>query len=215
MSSPVRNARIGAVALSMGAMSQVLASMLGALAMPWAYAGWLLLTFGALCLCEELGATRPLNRAGLIMLGVGFLARTVMVLVPEPLVQIRAELAFAIASLIALQLWSAALMHRTEQPKAVGLFGALLSGFGLAVMIAAHILVGSAGYLGFAELFAALHRPDIQPDRAMIAITAITAVWASVTGLLLWSRDLKAATWAEYTRQIDRDVPRVQTQSDS
>lgn len=186
-----RNAKIAAITLLVGAISQIPASLLGALSQPWAFAGWLVLTFGALGLCDELGATRPLNRAGLIMLGIGFVARTVMVVVPDPAVIVRAELAFAFSSLLALQLWSAALMHRRDRPKVIGILGSLLSASGLAVLIAAHVLAAGAGYLGFAELFSALQHPDLEPHRAMVNLATITVIWCGITGVALWTRDLK------------------------
>ena len=189
-----RNAKNGAIALAVGALTQVAASALGVVNLPWAYAGWLVLVFGALCLCDELGAARPLNRAGLIMLAVGFVARTVMLLASDPAAIIRAELTFAIASLIAPLLWSVALMHRQDRPKAIGLLGTLLSGGGLAVLIAAHLAVAGAGYLGFAGLFAALHRPDLQPDRAMFTISVVTALWAGATASLTWGGQINART---------------------
>ncbi|WP_310015019.1 hypothetical protein [Novosphingobium sp. 1748] len=187
MSSPSRNARTGAVALALGAASQMAAGLLGRVNLPWAYAGWLLLVFGALCLCDELGARRPLNRAGIIMLEVGFAARTVMLIVPEPLVTVRAELTFVLSCLLALLLWSVALMHRSERPKAIGMFGTLLSGGGLAMLAAAHIAVAGVGYLGFADLFAALRRPDAQSAQATITLCAIMAAWASAVAGLMWT----------------------------
>lgn len=193
MSTTSRNAKTAAIALTIGASSQVLASVLGTMNLPWAYAGELVLVFGALCLCDELGAARPLNRAGLIILAVGIVARTVMLVVPEPATAIRAELAFAVSSLIAPLLWSVALMHRPDRPKAIGFLGTVLSGGGLAILVAAHLAVASAGYLGFADLFAALRQPGLQPDRAMITISIITALWAGATGLLLWSGEINNA----------------------
>lgn len=188
---PSRNVKISAITLAGGSWSQVPASLSDTLAMPWAYAGWLLFTFGAWYLCDELGATRPLNRAGSLMLAVGFVARTALLFLVNPSEIVRADLVFAIATLFALLLWSAALMHRNAAPKAVGLFGSLVSGGGLGVLIAAHIAVGSTGYWGFAGLFAALTHPDLRPDGAMASVSIIAAIWASAIAILMLTRNLR------------------------
>jgi hypothetical protein len=191
--STTLNARAGGLALLAGALLQLLASLLGALAAPWAYATWLFFVFGALCLCQELGASRPLNRAGLVLLGSALCARTVMTVIPEPIVKVRAELSFALALMAAILFWSVALMHRSSRPRIVGLFGTLLSGSTLLLLLAAHIFLGGVAFLGFAEIFRALADPNMDIYRPMIVLTAIGCLWSCAIALLLWTRNVSAA----------------------
>lgn len=187
-----RNARLGALSLAGGALIQLVAGLMGALAAPWAYAGWLLFCFGALCLCEELGAARPLNRAGLILMGAGFCARLLLLLVPDPAIAVRAEIAFAFTSMGMILFWSVALLHRPQQPKLVGMIGSLLSGGSLALLLAAHVAAAGMSYFGFAEAFAAIAHPEMNTQRAMLSISVVIAGWSLITATLLSTTDLNA-----------------------
>ena len=44
---------------------------------PLAYAAWLVFSLGAVCFCDEMGAGRPLNRAGLIAFAAAFCSAAV------------------------------------------------------------------------------------------------------------------------------------------
>jgi hypothetical protein len=178
------------VALSAGALLQLLASLLGATSSPWAYAGWLVLAFGALCLCDELGPSRPLNRAGLTMLAAAFCARSVMITIPIAAVLARAQLAYAFAILTAILFWSVALMHRRRHPYVAGSLGTALSGSALLMLLGAHLWVGAAGLLGFSELFAAVRDPTVQPLLATISVNVILSFWSLVVAPLLWRQNL-------------------------
>jgi len=180
-----RNARVGAVGLVVGAMLQVIASVLTALATPWAYAGWLVFCFGALCLCEELGVARPLNRGGLVLLGASLCARTILLVLPIGETAVRAELAYAFTGIGAVLLWSVALMHREHQIKGAGLLGSALSGGTLMLLLAGHLAAGGASFFGFSELFAAINRPEAAGSRAMISIAAVIGAWSLIVAGLL------------------------------
>ena len=185
-----RNARLGALTLAGGALIQLMAGLMGALAAPWAYAGWLPFCFGGLCLCEELGAARPLNRAGLILMGGGFCARSLLLLVPDPAIAVRTEIAFAFTSMGMILFWSVALLHRPQQPKLVGMIGSLLSGGSLALLLAAHVAAAGMSYFGFAEAFAAIAHPEMNTQRAMLSISVVIAGWSLITAILLSTTDL-------------------------
>ena len=179
------NARVGAVTLLLGALLQVIASMLTALATPWAYGGWLVFCFGALCLCEELGVVRPLNRAGLVLLGAAFCARTILLVLPTGETAMRAELAYAFTCIGAVLLWSVALMHREHQIKGAGLLGSALSGGTLMLLLAGHLAAGGASFFGFSEIFLAINRPEVGSFRAMISISAVIGAWSLIVAGLL------------------------------
>lgn len=190
---PSPNARVSAVAIIVGASIQLTASMLGQLAAPWAFLGWLIFVFGSIGLCQELGASRPLNRAGLLFMGAAFCARTVMVVSPGTGTEIRTQLMSAFASLAAILFWSLALMHRSDRPRMVGAFGVILSGSALLLLLTAHVVVGAITMLGFSDIFSALHDPGKSTRRAMETVAVILGMWSLVIAFLLWTRNLSPA----------------------
>ena len=62
------NSRVGALALTVCAPLNILLHLQGPSLGPLSYAVWVGLSFGLLCFCDEMGAARPLNRAGLVAL---------------------------------------------------------------------------------------------------------------------------------------------------
>ena len=186
LSAPL-NARVSAAALVVGASSQMLAGLSGQLAAPWAFAGWLVFVVGAIGLCQELGASRPLNRAGLVCLAAAFCARAALILSPDAPVEVRSLLLFAFSMMGAFLFWSVALMHRSDRPRLAGALGTMLSGSAILLLLAAHILVGSVALFGFSDLFRALHDPAAGAGRAMGALSLIIALWSLVSAFLLWT----------------------------
>ena len=186
-----RNAQAGAITLAIGAATQLIAAAGNALAEPWAYLGWLVFCFGALCLCEELGANRPLNRAGMILLAVAFYARSSLLIFPEDVGAIRAGLLYAIGSVGVILFWSIALLHRPARSRTAGLIGSVLSGGTLALLLVGHLVAGSLGIFGFSEIFAALSNPEAGSQRAMISVGIVVCIWSAAAAGLLWTTQLR------------------------
>ncbi len=192
MPQPIsRNARTGAIALALFAPLHWVVSLAGGQLAPTAFACWLGISFGILCLCEELGASKPLNRVGLVLFGAAFCARLLMTVALEPTLHVRAQLLFAFAVMGALLFWSVALMHRAEAPRVAGILGGAIAGSTLGVILMAHLLVGTATIWGFGALFAALSMPARDTHDAMLIIDAILALWALVISALLWRHNLR------------------------
>jgi len=187
------NARTGAIALAVFAPLHWLVSLAGTIFAPLAFACWLGISFGILCLCEELGAAKPLNRGGLVLFGAAFCARLLMTIATEPALHIRAELVFAFAMMGALLLWSVALMHRPRASRAVGMVGTAVAGSTLGLILLAHLLVGGATILGFGALFAALADPAHATQAAMLTLNVVLALWGVLISGLLWTHDLRSA----------------------
>ena len=189
--SASRNARVGALALTVFAPLNLLLHMQGPALGPLSYAVWLGLIFGLLCFCEEMGADRPLNRAGLVAIAAAFFAETVSMLSVDPIVVTRASILYAFAVLGAVVFWSVALMHRTETARAIGALGAVVGGGALALLLAAHVLLGAASVLGFSQLFAALQEPGHSTLAAIVLIDSVLCVWCLLVSILLWTARLK------------------------
>jgi hypothetical protein len=188
--APIRlNARVGAVALAVGAPLNLILHAQGDRLGPLAYAAWLVFSLGAACFCDEMGAGRPLNRAGLIAFAAAFCADTVALVGAGA--RPGARLLYAFCLLAALVLWSVAMMHRTRLVKAVGSAGATLGGVALALLLAAHLLLGAVTILGFSQLFAALDDPAKSAAGALVAVDATACIWALAVALLLWTGQLR------------------------
>lgn len=187
------NARIGAITLAVFAPIHFLLSMHGPTLAPLAFASWLGVSVGILCLCEELGSAKPLNRAGLVLFGAAFCARALMAVTVDSPLHARAQLLFAFVMMGALLFWSMALMHRHQAPRTVGILGAAVTGSTLALILTAHLLVGSATIWGFSGLFTALSNPTLYPLGALTSINAILCLWGLVSSYLLWTQKLRSA----------------------
>ena len=187
--APTRlNARVGAVALAIGGPLNLVLHAQGDRLGPLAYAAWLIFSLGLTCFCDEMGAGRPLNRAGLVAFAAAFCADTLALVGPGP----AARLLYAFSLLLALVLWSVAMMHRTRMVRAVGSVGAALGGLALALLLAAHVLIGAVTIVGFSQLFAALDDPAKSAAGALVAIDAAACVWALAVAVLLWRRQLRS-----------------------
>ena len=186
-----RNARTGALFLSASAPLNLLLHTQGARLGPLSYASWLGVSFGILCFCEEMGSSRPLNRAGLVLFAAAFCADTVATLAIDPGLVARAHLLYAFTILGALVLWSLALMHRTKTAKAVGAVGAAVGGGALVLLVAAHLLLGTATILGFSQLFTTLEAPDRSNFDALAMIDSVLCVWCLSVSVLLWNVGLR------------------------
>lgn len=187
-----RNARAGALTLAIGAPLNLVLHMQGPMLGPLNYAAWLILSFGVLCFLEEMGARKPLNRAGLILFFAAFCADTVAVLSVDPAVIARAGLLYAFTTLGALFFWSVALMHRTRTARAIGTVGAAVGGVALVLLVAAHLLLGAATILGFSELFVALENPGQPTFTALAVINSVLLAWCLPTSILLWTTRLQS-----------------------
>jgi len=185
------NARLGAVALALGAPLNLILHTQTAKLGPLSYAAWLVLSFGVLCFCDEMGAGRPLNRAGLLAFAAAFCADTIALLDVNAGSDARAHVLYAFCVLASLVFWSVALMHRRRSARTVGSVGAVLGGAALALLVVAHLLLGTVTILGFSRLFTALSDPNQAGASALLLIDAAACVWALAVAVLLWNGRLR------------------------
>jgi hypothetical protein len=186
------NARIGALALAISGPLKLILHLQGPELGPLSYLAWLGLSFGILCFCEEMGAARPLNRAGLVLFAAAFGADTLAMLATDPIVVARSHLLYAFALLGALVLWSVALMHRTAGAGLAGAAGAVVGGGVLLTLIAAHLLLGAVSIVGFSQLFEALEGGGGSTLVAVAVIDTVLCVWSLLSAGLLWTARLRS-----------------------
>lgn len=186
------NARIGSLALVIGAPLNLILHTQGPKLGPLSYAAWLGLSLGVLCFCDEMGAGKPLNRAGLVLFAAAFCADTMSMVSVEPDVVARATLLYAFTTLGALVLWSVALMHRVPAAKAIGAIGSAVGVGALLLLVAAHLLLGAATILGFSQLFVALEESGRSTLPALAVIDSLLCVWCVSAAILLWTDRLRS-----------------------
>jgi len=184
--------RTGPLALAIGAVLNLGLQIVGPGVQPLNYLAWLTVSFGLLCFCDEMGAGKPLNRAGLVLLAAAFAANTASLLAVDERMSARAHILYAFALLGALTLWSVALMHRTGGARRTGVLGAGVGLGALAMLVGAHVLVGTMSVLGFSSLFAALQSPDVSAAAPLVTIDALLALWALGASGLMWTNRLRA-----------------------
>ena len=184
------NARVGAFLLAVCSPLKLILHLQGTSLVPLRYACWLGATIGVLCFCDEMGPNKPLNRAGLVLFAAAFCANTAGVVAVDPVMMARVQLLYAFTTLGAVLLWSVALMHRRRAARKVGIIGTAISGGAIALLIAAHLLLGTASVLGFSQLFRALGDPGRNTAGALTGIDALFCLWGLIISALLWTKRL-------------------------
>jgi hypothetical protein len=187
------NARSGAVALAVSAPINLVLHGQGLALGPLAYLFWLALSFGVWCYCSEMGAARPLNRAGLVLFAAAFIADTAVLISTDPGLIARARLVYAFATLGAVVVWSVAMMHRTGPAKLAGSVGAWLGAGALVVLVAAHLLIGVVTVFGFSQLFEAVGHQAADPRGALTVIDGVLCAWSLTAAGLLWADRLRSS----------------------
>jgi hypothetical protein len=183
------DARVGALSLAVsGPLNLILHAQAQTLG-PLSFATWLVLSFGVLCFCEEMGAGKPLNRAGLVLFAAAFCADTAAMLAVDPVVIARAHLLYAFTILGALVFWSVALMHRTQTAKMIGAIGTVVGAGALLLLVGAHLLLGVATIVGFSQLFLTSTRPTFA---VLSVIDSVLLLWCVAISILLWSGRIKS-----------------------
>jgi hypothetical protein len=188
---PSLNGRVGALVLLVCAPLNLFLHTEAATLGPLSFVAWLGVSFGVLCFCDEMGAGRPLNRAGLVLFAAAFCAETLTLLAVDPAVAARARLLYAFAVLAALVFWSVALMHRPNVARAIGAAGVAVGGGAIVLLVAAHLLLGTATVMGFSGLFAALADPGHATGHALLLVDSLLCGWSLMAASLLWTGRLR------------------------
>src|SRR5690349_17778463 len=122
-----RNARVGAVALAAGALFILILSHSELALSPLRLLSVALSAFAAWCFCDEMGLKKPLNRAGFVFFAIAAATKVELLLGVDVEYRARYFLLYSAFLLVALFLWSAALLHRQRTPKVVGAVGLVAS----------------------------------------------------------------------------------------
>ena len=180
------NARVGAAALVAGSGGTVLLKLVPTGLVPMLVLALGLSALGAWAFADEMGLRKPLNRAGLVAFAFAAMAKA-MVLLQQPGSGQRFLVLYLFSLLLALLLWSLALLHRDGSLKLAGALGAAGAVLPVLMLVAGHIFLGAGAIWGISALDgAATAQPQASPAIVGI-IDAIFLAWSLLAAAALWS----------------------------
>lgn len=180
------NARVGAVAMMVGALGTGALTFAPILLVPISLLFLMFVTFGLWALCDEMGMKKPLIRGAFVAFAFAAAAKAQALLQIEPNQIARYYIFYAFAVLVALLLWSAAFLHRQRGLKIVGVLGAAVSAAPIVFLVAGHIVVGVGGAFGITALYSMTDETVQTRYAAIDNIDLIFASWAVIASFMLW-----------------------------
>lgn len=178
------NARAGAVALLVGAGGGLALNLENASLTPALVACLALTGFGVWSFADEMGLRRPLNRAGLVAFLFAAWAKGMVLMSAEG--GARFAILYVFALLVALLLWSIALLHRGGVSRVFGAFGAMGALTPILLLVVGHLFIGAAALFGIAALFGAASPATAQLPIVRI-VEGVLLAWAALVSALLWT----------------------------
>ncbi len=156
-------------------------------------------SFGVWCLADEMGAKKPLNRAGLVFFAFAAIARMIALVDRTNPGQAGFLLLYTFALLLAVLLLSIAFLHRGGNVRRAGALGALGTLAPLLVLVAGHFFVGLGTAVGVSALYGL--SASVKPEDAAIlpVIDILLLIWGLVAALFLWRGDIASEAPAALT----------------
>jgi hypothetical protein len=186
------NARVGAVALALGAFVTLLLSHFAASLAPLRLLALAASAFAAWCFCDEMGMRKPLNRAGFVFFVIASGAKVQMILGVAPDLAGRYDLLHAAFLLVALLLWSVAFLHRGRALKVVGAVGVAASLAPIAALVVGHLALGAGAFLGVRGVLSAAHGAGPVDHSFATLVDRLFGLWGYVAAWLLWRGHIQA-----------------------
>jgi hypothetical protein len=180
------NAKVGAVTFAAGAFLTLLLTHVDASLAPLRLITLAVSAFAAWALCDEMGLTKPLNRAGFVFFAMAVMAKLQILLGVEAQVAGRYQLLYAAFLLLAVLFWSVAFLHRQRELKLVGAVGVLAALVPIAAIVIGHVALGLGAVLGVGALLAASEGGTLSDTSFVITVERIFGLWGYVAAWLLW-----------------------------
>jgi len=181
------NARVSAWTLVIGTFFQALLSTSSLPLTPMHLLALAIITTGAWAFVDEMGAHKPLVRAGFVVFCGAAFARAIALIDVSSASLGRFYLLYAYASMLAMFMWSVAYLHRQRTLKVAGSVGVLASLAPIAALIAGHIFVGAGALFGIDALMPASEGANLTNYAAINAVDYLLCGWAVVTAWFLLS----------------------------
>jgi hypothetical protein len=180
------NAKVGAVTFAAGAFLTLLLTHVDASLAPLRLITLAVSAFAAWALCDEMGLTKPLNRAGFVFFAMAVMAKLQILLGVEAQIAGRYQLLYAAFLLLAVLFWSVAFLHRQRELKLVGAVGVLAALVPIAAIVIGHVALGLGAVLGVGALLAASEGGTLSDTSFVITVERIFGLWGYVAAWLLW-----------------------------
>ena len=185
------NARVGAVALTVGSAATVALSLAPQL-VPLRFVAFGLCVFGAWAFADEMGLRKPLNRAGMVALVFAAGAKSLVLLNVGTSAAAGGSLLYAFSLLLALLLWSLAFLHRDKRLKIVGAIGASVAVLPIVALIAGHVFVGIGALWGIGTLYGATYATNADTPEIISIIELVFLVWSLFAAVALWTGQIES-----------------------
>ena len=180
------NARVGAVALAVGALMTLALSHTAMALAPLRILALAVAAFAAWAFSDEMGLRKPLNRAALVFFAIAAFTKVQIALGVDASVLGRYLLLYAGFLLLAVLCWSLAFLHRQRELKLAGAVGLLATAAPIAAIVVGHVAVGMGAAFGVGGLLAAA-QGDVMADTGFVTIVErIFGLWAYLAAWFLW-----------------------------
>jgi hypothetical protein len=186
------NARVGAVALAIGAFMTLALSHTAAALAPLRILTLAVAAFALWAFSDEMGIRKPLNRAGLVFFSIAAFTKVQVALGVDASVLGRYLLSYAGFLLLALLCWSLAFLHRQRELKLAGALGLLATAAPIAAIVVGHVAVGMGAVFGVGGLLAAA-QGDVTGDIGFVTVVErIFGLWGYLAAWFLWRGHIAA-----------------------
>jgi hypothetical protein len=191
--APSLNARVGAVTLALAALMTLLLSHTATSLAPLRILTLAIAAFAAWAFCDEMGLSKPLNRAGLVCFSIAAITKVQIALGLASQFVGRYYLLYAAFLLLAVLFWSVAFLHRQRDLKVVGAVGLVATLAPIAAIIVGHIVLGLGATLGVGAMLAATEGGSPTDLSFVTLVERIFGLWGYAAAWLLWRGHIKAA----------------------
>ena len=181
-----RNARIGAIALFVGALMTLILSHWSVSLAPLRIFTLAIAAFAVWAFSDEMGIYKPLNRAALVAFSIAAFTKVQIVLGVDSQVVGRYLLLYAAFLLLAVLFWSLAFLHRQRRLKVIGAVGLLATILPIAAIVIGHIAVGLGAALGVSNLLAATQGASPVDTGFVTMVERIFGLWGYIAAWMLW-----------------------------
>jgi len=180
------NARAAAVALAAAAFMTLALTHLAAPLAPLRLLTLALAAFAIWAFSDEMGMRKPLNRAAFVFFAIAIVAKAQIALGLGSAVAGRYYLLYAAFLLLAVLLWSVALLHRQRALKLVGAVGVFAAAFPIGAIVVGHLVVGVGAALGISAILTATSATTPSDLGFVTLVERIFGLWAYVAAWLVW-----------------------------
>lgn len=187
------NAKVGAIGLCIAAFMTLLLSHTSLSLAPVRLLTLSITAFAAWAFCEEMGLSKPLNRAGFVFFAIAVAAKVQIATGLASQFVGRYCLLYAVFLLLAVLLWSVAFLHRQRTLKMVGAFGVAASLAPIIALVAGHLVVGLGAVLGVTSILSATEGATPENLGFVTLVERIFGLWGYVAAWLLWRGHIKAS----------------------